>query len=371
MTRILIAGLKEPPGGVESAVLAYTDNFSTDEITTDFAFICETVSFENRIKNGQALYLPNRIKHPVLYRKRLKDIFSEGNYDALWCNYSGLTNIDFLKAAKKAGVKTRIIHAHTAKLSWGNIVMKYLVPFFHNKNQKIIDRYATDFWACSAKSAEFMYGKRIAEKTTIIPNGVDIGKFFKDEKTKKDVCLEFNLPEDSIIIGHIGRMCSEKNQTFLLDILQEAVKLNEKVKLLFVGDGELRESVMNYASEISVTDSVIFTLSRKDIPRLLCAADVFLLPSLTEGFPVTVVEAQAADVPCVVSSEAVVKEADLTGSITFVSLERSAAEWAVETLKASEKTLKNGKAILKEKGFDCKTEAAKIQQFFKGDKTVL
>lgn len=371
MTNILIAGLKEPPGGVESAVLAYTDNFSSDEITTDFAFICGTVSFENRIKNGQALYLPNRIKHPVLYRKKLKEIFSMGNYDALWCNYSGLTNIDFLKAAKKAGVKTRIIHAHTAKLSWGNIVMKYLVPFFHTKNQKVIDRYTTDFWACSKKSAEFMYGKEIAKRTIVISNGVDTEKFFKNKETRNDVCKEFGIPEDCIIIGHIGRMCKEKNQTFLLDILKEATKINNNVRLLFIGDGELRESIMNYAREISVSDSVIFTLSRNDIPRLLCAADVFLLPSLTEGFPVTVVEAQAADVPCVVSTEAVVKEADITGSVTFVSLKKNATEWATETLKAAETTPENGKAILKEKGFDCKTEATKIQRFFKGDKTVL
>ena len=371
MTRILIAGLKEPPGGVESAVLAYTDNFSASEITADFAFICGEVSFSDRIKNGRALYLPNRIKHPLLYRKRLREIFSEGKYDALWCNYSGLTNIDFLQAAKKYGVKTRIIHAHTSMHSWGNALMKYLVPYFHNKNQKKIEKYTTDFWACSKKSAEFMFGESIAKKTTVIPNGVDTDKFFRDKKTKAEVCKEFGIPEDSIIISHVGRMCTEKNQTFLLDILQEAVKVNSKVKLLFIGDGELRDSIMNYANEISVTDSVIFTLSRKDIPRLLSAADVFLLPSLTEGFPVTVVEAQAADVPSVVSKEAVVQEADLTDTLAFVSLQKSASEWAEITLKAAEKSPAGGKAILKEKGFDCKTEALKIQKFFKGDKTVL
>ena len=371
MTRILIAGLKEPPGGVESAVLAYTDNFSHSEITADFAFICGEISFSDRIKNGKALYLPNRIKHPLLYRRRLREIFAEGNYDALWCNYSGLTNIDFLKVAKKYGVRTRIIHAHTSRHSWGNALMKYLVPYFHNKNQKKVEKYTTDFWACSKKSAEFMYGERLAEKTTIIPNGVDTDRFFRDEETRADVCSEFGIPADSIIISHVGRMCTEKNQTFLLDILKEAVKLNDRVKLLFIGDGELKESVMNYAGEISVTDSVIFTLSRRDIPRLLSAADVFLLPSLTEGFPVTVVEAQAADVPCVVSAEAVVREADLTGNVTFVSLEESAAQWAQMVLKTSEARPVNGKAILKEKGFDCKTEALKIQKFFKGDKTVL
>ena len=134
MTRILITGLKEPLGGVENAILAYTENFDESEIITDFAFICGEISFANRINNGNIIYLPNRVRHPITYRKKLKQIFESTQYDALWCNYSGLTNIDFLKMAKKHGVKKRIIHSHAARYTWGNIVMKYLVPFFHKKN---------------------------------------------------------------------------------------------------------------------------------------------------------------------------------------------------------------------------------------------
>lgn len=366
MKKILIAGLKEPAGGVENAVLSYTDNFDTSCFTTDFAFVCGKVSFEERIKNGRAIYLPNRIKHPVLYRKKLKQIFAETNYDALWCNYSGLTNIDFLKEAKKKGVPVRIVHSHTAKHSWGNQIMKYLVPYFHNKNQKIIDRYVTDYWTCSKKSADFMFGKKLAQKAVLIPNTVDTDKFITDSSCKDNVLSEFGISKDATVVGHIGRMCIEKNQCYLLDIFKEILKLNEKAVLLFVGDGELKETVISYAKEIGIENNVVFTLSRKDIPRLLCAMDVFLLPSLTEGFPVTVVEAQAANVPCVVSSEAVVKEADLTDTTRFVSLEEDVAVWAKTVLDAAEETLKNGIEKLKAAGFDSKTEAGKIQNFFKG-----
>lgn len=371
MTRILIAGLKEPPGGVESAVLAYTDNFNVSEVIVDFAFVCGKVPYEDRIKNGKAIYLPNRIKHPVLYRKKLKSIFSSVSYDVLWCNYSGLTNIDFLKTAKKFGVKKRIVHAHTSRHSWGNKLMKYLVPFFHSKNQRVVDRYVTDYWACSKKSAEFMFGKELSKKAVIIPNTIDTDKFLRDSKARLEVLSEFGIPEDAMVIGHIGRMCTEKNQLFLLDIVKEAIKLNQKAILLFVGDGELRDSILSYAKEIGIEKNVIFTLSRRDIPRLFCAMDVFLLPSLTEGFPVTPIEAQAADVPCVVSEEAVIKEADLTGDMSFVSLEQSANSWAMVVLDSAKKTPTGGKEKVKAKGFDCKTEAKKIQNFFKGDeKTV-
>ena len=370
MARILITGLKEPAGGVESAVLAYTERFDHNAVETDFAFVCGKVSFEDRL-HGEAFYLPNRVRHPLAYRKQLKAIFSNKSYDALWCNYSGLTNIDFLKEAKRRGVPVRIIHAHAARHSWGNRLMKYLVPFFHNKNQKIIDRYPTDFWSCSKKAATFMYGSALAETTRIVPNAVDTKRFVTDPATAQAVRKEWRIPENAVVIGHVGRMCAEKNQLFLLRIMKEIAAQNENAVLLFVGDGELRDEVTTYAGTLGLDDKVIFTGTRSDIPALLQAMDVFLLPSLTEAFPVTVVEAQAANVPCVVSSEAVVREADITGSTTFLSLEDSTAQWAKAVLSAADTTPKNGIEALVSAGFDSETAAATLQSFFtKGDFSV-
>ncbi len=370
MARILITGLKAPAGGVESAVLAYTERFDHAAVETDFAFVCGKVPFEDRL-HGEAFYLPNRVRHPLAYRKQLKAIFDGKSYDALWCNYSGLTNIDFLKAAKRRGVPVRIIHAHAARHSWGNRVMKYLVPFFHNKNQKVVDRYTTDFWACSKKAATFMFGPALAETTRIVPNAVDTKQFIADPATKQAVRKEWGIPENAVVIGHVGRMCVEKNQLFLLKIMKEITAQNENTVLLFVGDGELHDEVTTYANTLGIADKVIFTGSRSDVPALLQAMDVFLLPSLTEAFPVTVVEAQAANVPCVVSSEAVVREADITGSTSFLSLEDAPSLWAKAVLSAANITLENGAEALVSAGFDSKTAANTLQSFFtKGDSTV-
>ncbi len=365
MTRILIAGLKEPPGGVENAVLAYTENFDNSEIVTDFAFICGKISFANRIKNGNIIYLPNRVRHPFMYRKKLKMIFKSNQYDALWCNYSGLTNIDFLKMAKKHGIPKRIIHAHTAKHSWGNIVMKYLVPFFHNKNQKVVDKYATDYWACSQKAADFMFGNKLSQKAVIIPNAIDTDKFHPYESIEEEVRKEFGIDKNTFVIGHVGRMCIEKNQFFLLDVFKEVQKKRPDSVLLFIGDGKLRDSILSYAKELKFEKNVIFTLARTDISRLLNAVDVFVLPSLTEGFPVSLIEAQASDVPSVTSEEAVAKEINMTNSINFVSLEKSAEEWADVIIETENIKFTGGKEIIKQKGYDCKTEAKKLQDFFK------
>ena len=365
MTRILIAGLKEPLGGVENAVLAYTENFDTSEIITDFAFICGKITFANRIKNGEIIYLPNRVKHPIMYRKKLKMLFDSNQYDAIWCNYSGLTNIDFLKMAKKYGVKKRIIHSHAARYTWGNIVMKYLVPFFHKKNQKVVDKYTTDYWACSQKAANFMFGNKLSQKAVIIPNAIDTDSFQPNENIENEVRKEFGIDKDTLVVGHVGRMCTEKNQLFLLDIFKQVQKKKKDSVLLFVGDGTLRDSIISYAKELKIENNVIFTLTRTDIPRLLTAVDVFVLPSLTEGFPVSLIEAQACNVPSVVSKEAVVKEIDITNSVKFVSLESDTATWAETILETSELSFARGKDILKEKGYDFKTEAKKLQNFFK------
>ena len=364
MTRVLITGLKEPAGGVESAVLANTERFDHQSVETDFAFVCGKVPFEDRL-HGEAFYLPNRVRHPFAYRKALKAIFDCKQYDALWCNYSGLTNIDFLKEAKRHGVPVRILHGHAARYSWGNRIMQYLVPFFHTKNQKIVDRYATDFWACSMKAARFMFGEQLAKRTRIIPNAVDTARFVDNADKGVAVRREFGIADDAVVIGHVGRMCVEKNQAFLLDIMKEIVTLDSRAVLLFVGDGELHDAVIGHAESIDIADHVIFTGSRNDIPALLAAMDVFVLPSITEAFPVTVVEAQAADLPCVVSSEAVVPEADLTNSTVFLSLTDEPSVWAKAVLDTVHVTLQNGAETLIEAGFDTVTAAKNLESFFK------
>ena len=367
MTRILIAGLKEPPGGVEAAVLAYTENFD-NKIITDFVFICNEITFADRILNGNTIYLPNRVRHPILYRKKLKQIFKSNKYDALWCNYSGLTNIDLLKTAKKHGVKTRIIHSHAAKYSWGNIIMKYLVPFFHNLNQKVVDKYATDFWACSKKAATFMFGEKLAQKAVIIPNAIDTDKFDIDDNVRYEIRDEFGIDHNSTVIGHIGRMCREKNQRFVLDIFKETQKIQNDAVLLFVGDGELREDIFSYAKELGIEKNVVFTLTRTDIPKLLKAMDVFLITSLIESFCIVLIEAQCANLPSVVSLEAIDKELNMTDSMKFLSLNESSEVWAKTVLEAVNIKYENGRFKIKDNGYDCKTEAKKLQLFFQNDR---
>ena len=366
MTKLLIFGLKDPAGGVESAVMEYVRHFDRDKITADFAIFGDGFSYEEEIRSlgGRVHTLPVRRQDPAGYKAAVGKLFAENRYDAVWCNFSGLTNIDFLTYAKKSGVKIRIAHAHTSALSWGNALMRVPVEAAHAKNRLSVDKYATDLFACSSRSAVFMYGEKNAKKTIIIPNAADLSKF--SVRDGKDIRAELRIPEDALVIGHVGRMCVPKNQKFLLDIFSSLYHKDKNAVLLFIGDGELHDEVTAYAAASGCADRIIFTGARTDVDRLYAAMDVFCLPSLSEGFPVTVVEAQACGLPCVVSEQSVGREVDISGNVRFVSLTASPERWAEELTAAAA----YGKTDCREKligaGFEISSAAKKLQDKFTG-----
>ena len=151
--RILIFGPKEPMGGVETIVLAYAQRLISYGCECDFLFYEYYPTLEKRIADfgGKIIHATHRRKNFSQYKQDVNNLFKT-KYDAVWCNYCGLTNIDLLKLAKKADVPIRITHSHVSALSWGNPLMRFLVPILHYKNKPLIDRYANEIWACSLKS---------------------------------------------------------------------------------------------------------------------------------------------------------------------------------------------------------------------------
>ena len=369
MKRILIVGLKDPAGGVESAIIEQVRHLDPIEVRTDFVIFGDKCSFEQKISEfgGRVLYMPSRVRNPKGYKSVLNSIFSNEEYDAVWCNFSGLTNIDFLVFAKKFGVPCRIAHAHTSAFAWGNILMKYLVPLFHYKNQRKIHRFATHFWACSKASGEFMFGPRNMNRVEVKKNPIDTEKYIRREEIRQKIRDEFGIG-DCPVVCHVGRMCTAKNQNFLLDIFAKLVSAKPEFKLLFVGDGELNSEVTSHAEELGLGEALIFAGTRNDVPEILQASDMFLLPSVTEGLPVTAIEAQAAGLCCVVSSEAVPKETDVTGNVIFVSLNDSLDLWVDAVVSAVDRYIADGAEKVAQMGYDSVSEASKLQKFFTGDK---
>lgn len=369
MNRVLVYGVKDPAGGVEKVVLDYIRNIVEK---TDLRF--DLLVFGDRFSQKEVynqlgcriLYVPVRRKDPVGYKKRIAQIFAENQYKAIWCNLSGLTNIDLLVLGKKYGVPVRIAHSHASRLYWGSPVMKYVVHVLHWLNGLRLDRYATDYWACSAYAGSFMFSAKLQPRVKLIRNAVDTGVIRMDPEKRKAVREQFGFGENTCVVGHVARMCPVKNQAFLLRTMERLIQICPDAKLLFVGDGESAEELFALTEELKLQDYVIFTGSRNDVPDLLCAMDVFVLPSISEGLSVSAVEAQACGLPCVVS-DGISPQTDLTGSVTFISLERSYDDWARMILECAGQFVKDPREKLAARGYDIAEASQEVYRYFVGE----
>lgn len=370
MDRVLVYGLKDPVGGVEQVVMNYIRQIvEKHDLRFDLLVFGDSFSQKeayNRL-GCRVLYVPIRRKDPAGYRKRIAQIFAENRYCAIWCNFSGLTNIDLLVLGKKYGVPVRIAHSHASRLYWGSPLMKYAVPVLHGVNSLRLEKFATDYWTCSDKAGAFMFPEKVQHRVKTICNAVDTGVLCPDPEKRMQMRGELGIGEKTCVVGHVARMCAVKNQPFLLRVAAEMVRINPDTKLLLVGDGETRGELEALADKLHLKNHVIFTGERKDVPDLLRAMDVFALPSFSEGLSLSAVEAQACGLPCVVS-DGISRQTDVTGNMTFLALESGSEKWAREILCRAGSFTKDPQKKLAERGYDIVSASDELCRRFLGEK---
>ena len=230
----------------------------------------------------------------------------------------------YLPIAKRHGLKT-IIHSHNSSNGEGmSAVVKNLL-------QRPLRDQADVLMACSRDAGRWLYGERACEsdRFVFLPNAVDTARFAPDPARRRALRKELGV-EGRLVIGHVGRFHPQKNHSFLLDVFQCVHQQFPRSTLLLVGDGELRREVIEKAVALGVADDVILTGNRNDVPDLLGAMDRFAFPSLFEGLPVTLIEAQAAGLPCLIS-DAITEDVDISPLITRLPL-GDAELWAREIL---------------------------------------
>jgi glycosyltransferase involved in cell wall biosynthesis len=216
--------------------------------------------------------------------------------------------------------------------------------------------------APSELAARYTFGNKEFNKgkVQLLNNGIDLNvyKYNLDQRNiiRKQFCIN-----DMFVIGHIGRFSRQKNHIFLIEIFREIVKKRNDAVLLLVGNGELEDSVRILIEQYNISSKVIFTGVRSDIPALLSAMDVFVFPSLYEGMPNTVIEAQSVGLPCVIS-DSITEEARITDLITYVSLKKNAAEWADVILTQQKKNRDKARRDIVLAGYDIGEVTKKFQK---------
>lgn len=237
--------------------------------------------------------------------------------------HMNLMNFCALYAAKKNGVKVRISHSHIAERNRG-VVIQLAKEFF----KYLCIRYSTALFSCGEEAGIFLYGKKRLEsgKVKLVENAIDLEKFNIDPKLKMEIKKDLGLNEN-FVVGHVGRFSNQKNHTRLLDIFKRILDIKRNAILLLVGTGELESVVRIKAQSLGILNKVIFYGTTQEMNKIYSLMDVFVFPSLYEGFPVVSVEIQAANVPAVFSS-AITPTCKITEAIAFMDLECDDEIWA-------------------------------------------
>ena len=322
------------PGGIETWLLNVLRFIDRSRFQLDFCtFGPETGLYAPQVEElgGRMIACPIG-RNLWSFRNRFRQILRQGNYDVVHSHvmfFSGAV----LRWANMARVPVRIAHSHTSqdekKGRPGRSVYKRMTRSF-------ISRHATHGLAASNLAAGELFGADWENDTRfrVLHCGIDLSRFEK-ALVPENIRHEFGIPAKAPVVGHVGRFVSAKNHHFFLDVAAEISVRRPEVHFLLVGDGPLREEIEARAKTMGCNGNIHFAGNRTDVPRLLNGAmDVFILPSLWEGIPLALLEAQAAGLACVVSSE-ITDEADvLPYRCVRISVSDPPSKWAQETLVA-------------------------------------
>lgn len=347
-------------GGVEAVIMNYYRNMNKNKI--QFDFVVHNDADENYIKEilsmGAKVYKVTPYNQNVFkFMYEIYHIIKSNQYQIVHSNMNALSGFALLPAYL-AGVKVRILHNHTTdskEEKLRSLIKRVLRPFAR--------LFANQYWACSKLAAEWMYGKNavINGRVTIINNAINLEKFKFNKEKREKLRKELGL-ENCFVIGHVGRFMKQKNHEFLIDIFNEVLKQKKNARLLFIGDGKLKQQIEEKVKKLGIEKDVIFLGVRNDVADLYNIMDIFVFPSFYEGLGMVVIEAQVNGLS-VVTSDAVPKEAKVTKNIRFLNLRQPKIEWCNAILKAERKEIVNNEDILL-KNFDIKSESRKLENLY-------
>lgn len=357
-TRILHIVTYMGRGGLETMLMNYYRHIDRSKVQFDFLVHRDfEADYDQEIlKMGGRIYHVSRlIPWSITYKMKLMAFFREHpEYKIVHVHQDCLSSVA-LQCAKVCGVPVRIAHSHNSNQDKN---LKYLIKKIYMKK---IPMYATDLMACGKMAGDWMFGRR---QYTVICNAIDTRKYVFTPTVSDESRQKLQIEKNDIVIGHIGRFHPQKNHSFLIDIFFECVKQNSNVKLLLVGDGNNKKKIQDKVDYLGISDKVIFTGVRTDIPELLQAMDVFVFPSLYEGLPVTLIEAQAAGLPCVISNcisdECVVTD----GLITYKGVDESPDKWAKCILEQVSNSRRNHMEEIQNAGYDVVSAATWLEDFY-------
>ncbi|WP_018930681.1 glycosyltransferase family 1 protein [Gracilibacillus lacisalsi] len=346
-------------GGAESRTMDIYRSIDRTKVQFDFAIhTTDECYFSSEIRSmgGKIYSLPRFTgKNYLSYKKAWRDFFSKHTEYRIVHGHQTSTAFVYLREARKKSVPIRIAHSRNSNKE--NVIKKYLC--------KLSRFNATNLFAVSKKAGISEFGKKAVKNNTVkvIPNAINTSRFLFNQDTRIAKRSELGF-KDELVIVHVGRFHPQKNHRLLLEIFKKVNEKQKNSKLILIGDGPLKQEIEKQTKIMNLENAVFFKGIRSDVSDFLQAADVLLFPSLYEGLPGVVLEAQAAGIPCIISDQ-ITKEVRITKNVTFIPLERSPEFWAESLMENYFKHIrKNHIKEFTESGFDVNSTVKWYEKFY-------
>lgn len=355
MIRVLHVFHEMANGGIEHFVMDYYRHIDRSRIQFDFLVSVDTKGYfddEIRKLGGKIFYAYPLKKNPIKNYLDIARIVEENNYQIVHRHTGSAFGYFDLRAARKGGATKLIIHSHNNQA--GN-------NFIH-KISNIFLKIPCNKLACSYEAGRWLFNDNCNFK--VINNAIDCNKFRFRKEVRKKIRTEGNI-DDQFVIGHVGRFEEQKNHIRMIQIFKKINERYENSVLILIGIGTLQNECKKLAYKLGVSNKIMFLDARSDVQDIMQAFDVFLLPSLYEGFPFVLVEAQASGLACVASTN-VPEECNITGNVCFVDLKKSNSEWADIILSKQGENYDRSKYAdeMIEEGYDIYQNAEKLCDYY-------
>ena len=353
-------------GGAETFLMKLYRNIDRTKYQMDFCINTKEECFYNREireMGGKIYYIPPKSSGVKEFKRQLAELIKKEKYEYVLRITSNAAGFMDLKIAKKAGA--RVCSARSSNSSDGSSLKAKVI---HYISRFLYGRYVDVKFAPSDLAAEYTFGKKAVAKGQVaqLHNAVDLNIYHYYPENRETIRNEFGI-EGKKVIGHIGRFMHQKNHSFLIEIFSEIKKKEPNAVLLLVGgNGDLEESVRQKVADLGLEDSVIFAGIRSDIPQILSAMDVFVMPSFYEGMPNTVIEAQSTGLPCVIS-DTITKEANITGSVEYFSLNSHPEVWADKALEVIDDIRKDTRQDFIDNKYDIESTVEEFKKLVFGE----
>ncbi len=295
--------------------------------------------------------------------RSLKYYFGLKRYIAVHINFSLTKNAMLASlAAKKCGIPNRILHSHTNG-GIRNPIKRLLVKAIA---RNAIRHYGNRFLACSYEAGEAKFGKSFfASQGVVLNNSIDVKKYKYSDEMRFQIREKCHISESAFVLGTVGRISKEKNQSLLLSVLKVMLDRGLDAYLLLVGDGKEKDALLALAKQMDIERQCIFTGHQVNVQDWLNAMDVFVLPSLYEGFGIAALEAQANGLP-VICSSGVSPKINVTGRVRFVNLHSDIYEWVHEIDTYSKMGRLSTCELIEKQGYAAEANARILSELYQG-----